>query len=43
MGDFKVSQNRSRADQLGVAKGLHSREAKREHTMASLMLQHLKP
>lgn len=42
-GKFKVSQNRSRTDQLGIAKGLHSREAEREHTMASLVLQHLKP
>jgi transcriptional regulator len=41
-GKFKVSQNRTRADQLGVANGLQSRETEHAHAMASLVLQHLK-
>ena len=41
-GKFKVSQNRPRADQLGVANGLQSRETEHAHAMASLVLQHLK-
>lgn len=42
-GKWKVSQNRPRADKLGVAAGLESRADDRSHAMAELVMQHVPP
>ncbi|HYD59247.1 MAG TPA: FMN-binding negative transcriptional regulator [Noviherbaspirillum sp.] len=39
-GKWKVSQNRSRSDRLGVAAGLESRADERSREMAELVMQH---